>query len=1104
MVEKLLKSILKRSGAVEKDVWYGFRNYEIDSKTETELRGFCAEFGANLNEIGNIFRATRESDIVGADKIVDELEKYPLRSVSFAMDKKYLADLGELYFSGSFAAAKKVLKGEIARAERYAEAANAYYQNTLGDSAADPAELAARLENTEQYASLTLKAVKEEAAKVDFIAQNVKLHFAGSENGDLSAETVAELVETVQNYLAATDARDSVKAEILQNFTEELLAFEYKPLLTKFRTSWEKKLKDEKAPFLFGMQIKAVKKCCKNAVETDFSVRAVYELLEKLDAYHAAATRAGELKTSLDGYGLNGVTHSASALENLLVFLEDYLNQKKDHAVNNLLFDELTFDEYMAKKSATLAGVLSVVRDLRVKSDMTVGALCGLVEAYKTVKENNDRIAADNDLKDVFPSLAKDARTPWAELLALLELVEKARQILRNDNRTVQEDFETFKKIVEAMVGKELNARIRSVLGAYRGFYANEYWFDKEIDSAPHTGDDMTYGQFVAWHDQVSDINHVTEYVNYRKTVRDLDKYGRQFFDIYAKLGRKEYPIENMRENYEISLLYAYYLHLLDQSRYVAKMSGKDGVTSVEDVMKRFAAADEKLLEHNRKIVDLTMYRGIERVASSRGNRHGYLSSIPTGKNASVRRLFKARSESIKELAPCIMMSVYSVSKLLEFEQYRFDVVIFDEASQIPAEDALTSIMRATDQVVIAGDPKQMPAISYFKSKSATAESVDDEDEDLTCASIIDFLIRAPYNTIAYERLDMHYRSNHESLIKFSNEKPELYGGNLVTFPSPKARTEDFGLWNYPVYEDERFKGQTIIGGNGENEMEGKIVVDLIRKHFEKYPLPETEEEKENYNSLGVIVFGTHQKKLIEDLLGKDKKLARLCSLNDPHVFMMVTADEVQGDEMSEMILSLTYGYDKEGKVTNSWGHLNQMPVALYKFNVAVTRAKNNLKFVHSVRAGDVKKENLKYVAEYLAQFENFSREPFENHTEYNTGFVEAIGKVCESVVGKERVVYNYGESPRSYRVPISILSGDGQSVVLGIMCEENRGKSKNGELLGAQSGQGFSVREYGRTCKQILKAHDWDNLYETYAIQWIRNYKFEKKNLIDALNAVK
>jgi hypothetical protein len=71
-------------------------------------------------------------------------------------------------------------------------------------------------------------------------------------------------------------------------------------------------------------------------------------------------------------------------------------------------------------------------------------------------------------------------------------------------------------------------------------------------------------------------------------------------------------------------------------------------------------------------------------------------------------------------------------------------------------------------------------------------------------------------------------------------------------------------------------------------------------------------------------------------------------------------------------------------------------------------------------------------------------------------------------------------------------------------MCEENRGKTNGGEFLGAQGGQGFSVREYGRTCKQILKAHDWNNLYETYALQWIRNYAFEKKNLIAALNAVK
>lgn len=1103
LVENLLSRILSRSETVENDVWYGFRNYELDANTESQLRSFCATFGANLREIENVFRSVRGMEAYGADKVVEELERYPLQSVAFAMDEKYLADLGELYLNGSFATAKKALEKEIAYAAEYAGVARVYYRDTLGDSTADPDGLATKLKGASNYSKLLLTTVKEELKKVEYIAQNVQLHFDTDVSEDLSAKQIAELIKNIQDYLFALETRDGLKAEISQNFTDELFALDYKRLLVKFRTSWEKSLKEEKSPFLFGLQIKSVKKYCKNAVGTDFSPRAVYGLLEKLDEYHTLALRVASLKITLDKCGISGVTHSADALKNLLGVLGDYQKEKESHAVNNLLFQRLTFEEYIARKAQVLKDVLSVVQDLRVKADMTVEELSALVETYRKVKATNERIAANDAWKDLFPSVQKDARTPWKELLALLGLVEKAREILRKDNRTIQEDYETFKNIIEVMIGKELNVRIQSVIDAYRAFYANERWFDKEIDEKSHTGEDFTYGQFVAWMEQISDINHVAEYVNYRKAVRDLDGYGRQFFDIYAGLGRKEYPIDKMCENYKISMLYAYYVYLLRRSEYVAKMSGSDGVTCVEDVMNRFAEADEKLLEYNRRRVDLLARCQIGRIASSRENIHGYLNSIPTGKKASARRLFKTRSESIKELAPCIMMSVYSVSKLLEYEQYRFDVVIFDEASQIPAEDALTSIMRATEQVIIAGDPKQMPAISYFQQNLRNKDTTN--DEDATCASIIDFLIRSQYKKIGYDRLDMHYRSNHESLIKYSNEKPELYGGNLVTFPSPKARTKDFGLWNYPTYEDERFKGQTIVGGGGKNEAEAQIVVDLIREHFEKYPLPKTEEEKETYNSLGVIVFGAPQKKLILDKLAEDNKLAKLCALNDTRVFMIVTADEVQGDEMSEMIISLTYGRDESGNVTKTWGHLNQMPVALYKFNVAVTRARNNLKFVHTITAGDVINEkNLGYVGQYLAQFERFSKEAFEDHKEYNTAFITAVGQICESIVGKERVVYNYGESPRSYRVPISILSQDGQSVVLGVMCERNRGKLKDGELLGAQNGQGFSVREYGRTCKQILKAHDWNNLYETYAMQWIRNYAYEKKNLIAALNAVK
>jgi hypothetical protein len=284
---------------------------------------------------------------------------------------------------------------------------------------------------------------------------------------------------------------------------------------------------------------------------------------------------------------------------------------------------------------------------------------------------------------------------------------------------------------------------------------------------------------------------------------------------------------------------------------------------------------------------------------------------------------------------------------------------------------------------------------------------------------------------------------------------------------------------------------RVITGGGGRNEAEAKVVIDLIKEHIAKYPLPKSEEEIEGYRSLGVIVFGTSQKKLIEELIQKDPELSGYSMLANEKVFAISTADEIQGDEMSEMIISLTYGRDAEGNPSAVWGHMNQLPVALYKFNVAVTRAKDNLKFVHSVTSTEITNENLAYVRDYLIGLEALDERSFADHSEYNTDFVRAIGGICEQIVGKDRVVYNYGESPRSYRVPISILSRSGDEVVLGIMCEVNR------------KDEGFSVREYGRTCQSILASHGWNNLYNTYALQWIRNYAYEKRELIARLKAV-
>lgn len=1103
-IEKLLLAIIRKYGAVEKDVWYGYGKMEIDPKAEAYLRGYCTEFASLLKQLDEAFAAVEGLEQAEAQKAFNALVSQPLDSLRALACADAERDISALYLKGSLEKEKDLIKTEISNSKGYVSATKRYFTWIDGKSNAEPKALKKLLDEAELadvHARKKLSELAEEEAQLTGLSQ--KLANFHNKEGELSAAAIRELLENISQYGQARAACDELKQELSASFTDELFALNHKKLLEKFRTAWAQRVQEEKKPLFYEWQIKPVKKCCKDIVNADFSLQAVYGLLEKLDLYHRNARIAADRKTALDTRGFDGFTANASALERLASFFNAYLAEREDFALDSFITGENSFEAYLKTKLTALKNIRAVAEALHVQTDVTAGELNTLVNDHKLVCKHNARIAKNAALCDVLPSIEKNVRTDWNALLATLSLIERARGLIRDEKRTVQEDCAVFTQLVQALASEKLQTRIAAVLRKYEQFYANREYFDPKFTDGNHSCAGFTLADFKAWHADVSDFKHFSEFVSYRKRVKSLDRYGKAFFEWYAKEGRKDYPLEKLRDHYEVCILHAYYTSLIKKSKYLAKLTGNDGITTVKTVVDRFAAADLKALTFNRKLLDNKFYAGITRSAQANGNLHNYLRSMPKGANASVRRLFKTRSESIRQLAPCLMMSVYSVSKLLEYEQYQFDVVIFDEASQIPIEDALTSLMRAKRQVVIAGDPKQMPAISYFKTRSEGVLSDDEEIE--TCSSVIDFVIRAKHSAIAYERLDMHYRSNHESLIKYSNENPLLYSGNLVTFPSPKARTEDFGLWNYCLLDDERYQGQTLAGGGGENAREAERVLELIKRHFTRYPVPKAS-ERENYPSLGVIVFGTKQKKRILAMMEADKSLRAIAALHDNRVFFISTADEIQGDEASEMILSLTYGRDEKGKLSQAWGHLNQHPVALYKFNVAVTRARDNLKFVHSVRHNEITNENLGYIADYLRQFEVFAKEPFTSHREYNTKFVEAIGKICESVVGKDRVVYNYGESPRSYRVPISILSRDGQSVALGVLCEQNRGGLGSASAKGVQgaaSGQGFSVREYCRTCNKILEAHDWTNLYETYAMQWIRNYNFEKRCLIERLNEI-
>ena len=290
-----------------------------------------------------------------------------------------------------------------------------------------------------------------------------------------------------------------------------------------------------------------------------------------------------------------------------------------------------------------------------------------------------------------------------------------------------------------------------------------------------------------------------------------------------------------------------------------------------------------------------------------------------------VRQLIQEIPDVLTSLAPCLMMSPLSVAQYLPADQALFDVVIFDEASQITVWDAVGALARGR-QAIVAGDPKQMPPTNFFARADDDPDGEVDAEGDLE--SILDEMLGA---SIPQRTLNLHYRSRRESLIAFSNSR--YYGNELVTFPAP-------------IHPDH---GVRLIRPNGfyargkarHNEGEARAIVSEILRRLT------TEDPSVRSQSIGVVTFNSEQQSLIENLLDEARS-------RDPQIEWAFSTDStlepvfvknletVQGDERDVILFSITYGPDEGGHVTMNFGPLNRQG-GERRLNVAMTRARSEM-----------------------------------------------------------------------------------------------------------------------------------------------------------------
>lgn len=343
-----------------------------------------------------------------------------------------------------------------------------------------------------------------------------------------------------------------------------------------------------------------------------------------------------------------------------------------------------------------------------------------------------------------------------------------------------------------------------------------------------------------------------------------------------------------------------------------------------EAVIEAFVAADKKIGELAKDIVRARIGAAVPTQTNFGKDPEWGTLAREINKKARqmpLRQLFGRIPTVLTQLAPCVMMSPLSIAQYLPADAKPFDVVIFDEASQIPVWDAIGAIARGS-QVVIVGDPEQLPPTNVGQ------RGVDDEDDDGSIVqsqqSILDECLAS---NIPSMRLSWHYRSRHESLIAFSNVK--YYRGELTTFPSPVTRDTAVRYIHVEggIYER---------GGAKVNRKEAEAVVAEVVRRM-----------KTSTHSIGVVTFNGEQQRLIENLLDQAR---RADPSLEPHFdrtqtrepILVKNIENVQGDERDIIIFSVAVGPDKTGRVTAQISSLNSEG-GHRRLNVAVTRARREL-----------------------------------------------------------------------------------------------------------------------------------------------------------------
>lgn len=492
-----------------------------------------------------------------------------------------------------------------------------------------------------------------------------------------------------------------------------------------------------------------------------------------------------------------------------------------------------------------------------------------------------------------------------------------------------------------------------------------------------------------------------------------------------------------------------------------------------EHQIARFKSLDLASLNHAQTHLAKQVWEGMPNI-----NQPGEMAVLRAELNKKrrhipIRQLIEKAGRAIQQIKPVFMMSPMSIANFLPPGKLEFDVVVFDEASQVKAVDAFGAIMRGK-QVVVVGDTRQMPPTNFF------SRDVDLDDEDAATADIESILSMFKAAGSQERYLRWHYRSRHESLIAVSNV--EFYDSKLVVFPSagqhPHASGVGFDYLPDALYD----RGRTRT-----NKGEAKAVAQAVMQHAIRTP----------ELSMGVAAFSVAQRDLIQveiELLRRQMPEAEVFfTAQGSEPFFVKNLENIQGDERDMIFISIGYGRNESGRIAREFGPLNREG-GHRRLNVLITRAKLAMRVFCNFRADELE----------LDAGASLGVRALKNFLKYaETGELEVAretGKPADSPFELEVIEAlrerNYEVEPQvgtaGYFIDIAVKDPEYPGrYVLAIECD------------GAAYHSSRSARDRDRLRQGVLEGLGW-NFHRIWSTDWFRNPQQEIARAVAAIEAAR